>query len=142
MKTLTKSKALIIVLLGLFAFQFVACDKSAYDERRKFKGTYNVEEYSYTGNRTATYESRIGILEFSDDEITISNFYGVGIEVTGVVLGSKIFIPDQTIGYFEIFGGQGALNNNVIEMDYSVKVSLPGSLPYTDLLEATFFKKY
>jgi hypothetical protein len=142
MKTFTRSKLVIIITL-IMAFQFVACEKTEIDNRRKFRGTYNVEEYSFNGNRVSLFESRISIVEFSDDEIVISNFFGVGIDVYAVVLGSKIFIPDQEIGNFEIWGGQGSLtSNNTIEMDYSVTVTFPNSEPTTDFLEATYVKKF
>jgi hypothetical protein len=133
----------MIILTVIMAIQFVSCEKSEIDNRRKFRGTYTVEEYSYNGNRVSVFESRISIVEFSDDEILISNFFGVGIDVYAIVMGSKIFIPDQIIGNFEIFGGQGALTtNNTIEMDYSVTVTFQNSEPTTDFLEATYIKKY
>ncbi len=141
MEPFTNSRILLL-LMGVLAFQFLSCEKSEIDERRKFRGTYNVEEYSYHGNRIAHFESRISIAEFSEDEIIISNFYGVGIDVYAVVLGSKLFIPDQQVGYFEILSGQGSLNNNGIELDYSVVVSFPHSESYTDFLEATYVKKH
>jgi hypothetical protein len=73
MKTFTKS-TLMIVLTVIMAIQFVSCEKSEIDNRRKFRGTYTVEEYSLQWKQYFIFESRISIVEFSDDEILISNF--------------------------------------------------------------------
>jgi hypothetical protein len=57
-------------------------------------------------------------------------------------MGSKIFIPDQKIGNFEIFGGQGSLTE-IIPLKWIISNGyFPNSAPITDFLEATYIKKY
>jgi len=143
MKIFTKSPVILIFLL-VFAKVFLAsCEKTEPDHRNEFLGTYTVEEFSVTRGRTAVFQSRIIIDRQNLDQIIIENFYGVGIDVTAVVMGSKIFIPDQEIGFFEIREGQGSRNiDKAILLDYYVTTRLPNSEPVTDFLEATYTPRF
>ena len=97
MKTFTKLPLFLILLLALLNVFFVSCEKTEPDHRDDFIGTYTVEEYSITRGRMSVFQSRIIIDSQNPDEILIRNFYGVGIDVSAVVMGSKIFIPDQQV---------------------------------------------
>lgn len=143
MKTFTKLPLFLILLLALLNVFFVSCEKTEPDHRDDFIGTYTVEEYSITRGRMSVFQSRIIIDSQNPDEILIRNFYGVGIDVSAVVMGSKIFIPDQQVSFFEITRGQGSLNiDETILLEYYVTTRLPNSEPVTDFLEATYIPQF
>ncbi len=57
--------------------------------------------------------------------VVISNFYGVGASVSGVVNGSSINIPNQTVnaqGNAFTFSGSGQINGNILTLTYNVAV--------------------
>jgi hypothetical protein len=141
MKKFTQSLNLVCFAV-IFSLLFTSCEKVEYDHRHQFVGNYDVEEYSYRGNKVSVFQSRISLIADSDEDILISNFFGSGRDVIAVVMGSKFFIPDQTLRYSEVKSGQGSIGaGNVLYLDYTVDVSFPNSATYTDFLEATYVKR-
>lgn len=136
MYTFTKYPALILLL----AIAFAACEKTEIDNRRQFRGTWDVEEYSHKLGYSY-YQARISLEEFSEERILIENFYGAGLEVTAIVTGSKMFIPQQTIGIFEV-DGYGAFSDNYITMSYVVHTTLSENQVISDTLEAWYTKRF
>jgi hypothetical protein len=129
--------SLVAALLLLSAF-FTSCEKFETDSRNQFAGRYQVEEYSQYSYTPSVYQVRIARVSVSEDEVRISNFYNVGIDVIGVVVGSRLYIPEQTIGNFTV-EGQGALSGNTISLEYFVHAVIGGST-FDDNVEAMLVK--
>ncbi len=89
-----------------------------------------------------SYQSRIILDEFNEENIFIENFYDAGIEISAMVIGSKVFIPYQQIGIFEILDGYGGYSENMISMSYVVRVNISEQQVITDTLEAYYTKRY
>lgn len=82
-----------------------------YDPRDAFVGTYDVEEYSETYWETTYYGVDIYKSSYEPNVVWIDNFYGIGLEVAGQVDGTRLRIPPQRIGDYDI-EGQGYLDGN------------------------------
>jgi hypothetical protein len=129
----------MVLIAGLF---FTACEPTEFDSRRNFRGTWDVEEYSYRLPMPSYYQSRITLDEFNEENIFIDNFYDAGLEISAMVVGSKVFIPYQEIGIFEILDGYGGYSDNMISMSYVVRINISEEQVITDTLEAYFTKRY
>ena len=133
MKKLIPVAALILVLSGCS----ITFDEP-FDDRNRYTGRYDVEEYSQTTNEVFRYSIRIRKSLDFDDEVIIENFYDAGIDVFAFVDGNKIFINPQIIGDYEV-EGVGTRVSGDIEIDYTVRY-LDGRSNFTDFLSATAFK--
>ncbi|MBW6478063.1 MAG: hypothetical protein K0B37_01435 [Bacteroidales bacterium] len=131
--------SVLVILTGLV---FTACETTEFDSRNNFRGTWNVEEYSYRLPMPSYYQSRITLDEFNEENIFIDNFYDAGLEISAMVVGSKMFIPYQQIGIFEILDGYGGFSENTISMSYVVRITISEDQVITDTLEAYFTKRY
>lgn len=93
-------------------------------QRAKFIASYNVDEScNQTGN--FNYSITIATSAVSVNNVVINNFYGVGASVSGVVNGSSINIPNQTVnaqGNAFTFSGSGQINGNILTLTYNVAV--------------------
>jgi hypothetical protein len=116
-----------------------ACSKIELDARNKFTGRYNVEEFSYTDGSLSYYDVRIRKVSDSEDEIVFENFFNAGINVFGVVVGTRVYVEAQTIGMFWV-EGQGTLSGNILNMSYYVVATIGQSTFDHDL--ASTFTKY
>lgn len=90
-----------------------------YDERNKFVGSYDVEEYSETYQEVTLYEIRISRSRY-DREIYIDNFYAADIRVYATVSFDNVRIPFQVVEGYEI-EGTGSLHGNELILSYRVK---------------------
>lgn len=90
-----------------------------YDERDKFVGYYDVEEYSETYGEYTFYEMRISRARF-DREIYLNNFYAADLRVYATVNFDNIRIPLQVVDGYEI-QGSGTLFRDELRMSYRVK---------------------
>ena len=90
-----------------------------YDDRNKFVGYYDVEEYSETYHEVTTYEMRISKSRY-DREIYIDNFYASDLRVYAIVNDDEIRIPFQIVDGFEI-EGSGRLYLDELNLTYRVK---------------------
>lgn len=90
-----------------------------YDERNKFVGYYDVEEYSETYREVTRYEIQISRSRY-EREIYIDNFYAAGIRVYATVSFDDIRIPFQVVEGYEI-EGTGTLHRNELNLNYRVK---------------------
>ncbi|MFN2396571.1 MAG: hypothetical protein ABR597_12890 [Bacteroidales bacterium] len=133
---------LIPVMVLIAGLLFSACEPTEFDSRRNFRGTWDVEEYSYRLPMPSYYQSRITLDEFNEENIFIDNFYDAGLEISAMVVGSKVFIPYQQIGIFEIMDGFGGYSENTISMSYVVRITVSEEQVITDTLEAYFTKRY
>ena len=131
--------SVLVIIAGLF---FTACETTEFDSRNNFRGTWDVEEYSYRLPMPSYYQSRITLDEFNEENIFIDNFYDAGLEISAMVVGSKVFIPYQQIGMFEILDGYGGYSENMISMSYVVRINISEEQVITDTLEAYFTKRY
>ena len=129
----------MVIITGLV---FTSCETTEFDSRRNFRGTWNVEEYSYRLPMPSYFQSRITLDEFNEENIFIENFYDAGLEISAMVVGSKVFIPYQQIGMFEILDGYGGYSENMISMSYVVRINISDEQVITDTLEAYFTKRY
>ena len=133
-----KTHYALIAALLLLSTAFSSCEKLETDTRNQFAGRYQVEEYSQYSHTPSIYQVRISKVSVSEDEVRITNFYDVGIDVTGVVVGSRMYIPEQTIGNFTV-EGQGALSGNTISLEYFVHALIGGS-SFDDSVDALLVK--
>lgn len=131
--------SVLVIIAGLL---FTACETTEFDSRNNFRGTWDVEEYSYRLPMPSYYQSRITLDEFNEENIFIDNFYDAGLEISAMVVGSKVFIPYQQIGIFEILDGYGGYSENMISMSYVVRINISEEQVITDTLEAYFTKRY
>jgi hypothetical protein len=90
-----------------------------YDDRNKFVGYYDAEEYSETYNDVTYYEIRISKSHY-DREIYIHNFYAADIRVYATVAFDDIRIPFQIVEGYEI-EGTGTLHHGELTLNYRVK---------------------
>jgi hypothetical protein len=113
-----------------------ACDvyitEPRYDQRERFVGYYDVEEYSNTYHEYTYYSIHIYKSNYSDTKIYLDNFYGAEISVVAYVSGSKITIPEQVVDGYEI-EGTGWLSGNDLDLTYSVEDHYDHS--YTDFCD-------
>jgi hypothetical protein len=135
MKTSTKITALFLLTMVTIS----ACSKIEIDARNKFTGRYNVEEFSYTDGSLSYYDVRVRKVSDSEDEIVFENFFNAGINVFGVVVGTRVYVEAQTIGMFWV-EGQGTLSGNILNMSYYVVATIGQSTFDHDL--ASTFTKY
>ncbi|MBW6498214.1 MAG: hypothetical protein K0B09_07505 [Bacteroidales bacterium] len=133
-----KTKITITALLLLLLASFAGCSKIEIDERNKFTGRYAVEEYNYVDGSLSYYDVRIRKVSGSDDEIVFENFFNAGINVFGVVVGTRVYIEAQTSGIFWV-EGQGTISGNVLNMSYFVVVTI-GQSTYDHDINATLTK--
>ncbi len=134
MKTKTTITALLLILLATFA----GCSKIEIDARNQFTGRYAVEEFNYIDGSLSYYDLRIRKVGESDDEIVFENFFNAGINVYGVVVGTRVYIEAQTNGIFWV-EGQGTLSGDVLNMAYFVVATI-GQSTYDHDIIATLTK--
>lgn len=131
-----------LLLFVAAALLLAACGKTDLDDRSRFTGRYSVEEYSYPLQSTIFYDVRIYKAEHNEEDIVISNFYNANISVAAHIAGSRIIIPLQEIGIFDVEGFGVLSERNVINLTYYVTMHLSGGQTLTDDLVATYVKKY
>ena len=90
-----------------------------YDNRNKFVGYYDVEEYSETFSDLTYYEIRISKSHY-DREIYIDNFYAADLRVYAIVSFDDIRIPFQVVDGYEI-EGTGTLEHRELILNYRVR---------------------
>lgn len=134
MKTNIKISAILLLLV----LCLTACEEFEFDDRTRFTGRYAVEEYSYTDGSISYYDLRIRKVAGSVDEIVFENFFNAGINVFGVVVGTRVYIEAQTVGRYWV-EGQGTLSGNVLSMSYFVEATIGQSVFGHDL-ESTLTK--
>ena len=108
----------ILIIIGLAGCQIVI--EEPYEPANRFVGSYEVDEWSETLGLQSFFEIYIHKDRFESDIIYIDNFYDLGIEVFAEVNGSRIRIPRQVAGFYEI-EGLGSLYNGELSLDYSVR---------------------
>ena len=127
MKNLISFTALVLVATSCSFYDV----EPRYDDRNKFVGYYDAEEYSETYNDVTYYEIRISKSHY-DREIYIDNFYAADIRVYGTVTFDDVRIPFQVVEGYEI-EGTGTLHRGELTLNYRVKDRYDHSL--TDYCE-------
>ena len=115
MKNLIVFAALLVVAASCNDYEATP----RYDDRNKFVGYYDAEEYSETYHEVTTYEMRISKSRY-DREIYIDNFYASDLRVYAIVNYDEIRIPFQIVDGFEI-EGSGRLYLDELNLTYRVK---------------------
>lgn len=120
------------ILLGLCftPFFFTSCQKDEiprYDVRDEYVGFYNATDACDA--TLSDYELEVYKSSNYDDIIFAwPGLYEAGFEVSAIVTGMKIIVPIQQFyvsTYPEIFyefSGSGALDGNVLKVDYTVLI--------------------
>lgn len=90
-----------------------------YDDRDRFTGYYDVEEYSQTYNDITRYEIRISHSRY-DREVYIDNFYAADIRIHATVSFNVLRIPFQVVDGYEV-DGTGTLIDGELTLNYRVK---------------------
>lgn len=134
MKAIIKTSAILLLIL----LSLTGCEEFDLDVRNRFTGRYAVEEYSFTDRGISYYDLRIRKVAGSVDEIVFENFFNAGINVFGVVVGTRVYIEAQTVGRYWV-EGQGTLSGNVLSMRYFVEATIGQSVFGHDL-ESTLTK--
>ncbi len=111
-------------LLAGFMF-FTACtpdDDISGDPRDKFIGSWLCRDSSKTTGDVRTYSISI-TKEGEFDEVSINNFYDLGSSnpSRGVVSGTSIVVPNQTVDGF-VLNGSGVYNDGEFFIEYSSKL--------------------
>ena len=114
MKTFISVTALILLATSCSFYDV----EPRYDDRNKFVGYYDVEEYSETYNDITRYEIRISKSRY-DREIYIDNFYAADIRVYATVSFDDIRIPFQVVDGYEV-EGTGTLHRGELNLNYRV----------------------
>lgn len=134
MKTRTNTSVVLLLLLLTIS----ACSKIEFDERNKFTSRYSVEEFSYTDGSLSYYDLRIRKVAESEDEIVFENFFNAGINIFGIVDGSRVYIEAQTAGRYWV-EGQGTISGTVLSLSYFV-VATVGQSTFEHDIMATLTK--
>ena len=126
---------IILIAVVTFSCDVVIVEQPYIDPRDKFLGHYEIDEYSQTLDWHTIYY--VDVLksggEYGND-IFISNFYDIGVQVRAEVHGSKLVIPWQVRGRYEI-EGSGVINGNRLDLVYTVH-ELDCCNPFTDYCDA------
>jgi len=91
-----------------------------YDSRDRITGYYDMEEYSHTYNDMTYYTVLVTKSGSDINEVWLSNFYSVDIQVSAYVHGSQITIPFQTVNGYEVEGVGTIHSDNSIDLNYTV----------------------
>ena len=112
---------------GLTAILLSGCASDNGDERSRFLGRYEVEEYSQvTYAQRPEYEVIIRRDRGTEDFVIISNFYNMDLDAEARVAGQRLIISPQVHNFYEI-EGEGVLSGSVITLHYTVSsVSVEG----------------
>jgi len=117
----------VIVLSG--------CSSENGDERSRFLGRYEVEEYSRVSyTQRPEYEVIIRRDRGTEDFVIISNFYDMDLDAEARVDGRRLILPAQTHNFYEL-EGEGELSGSVITLNYTVS-SVSGAGDFHDELNA------
>ncbi len=108
--------SLLTVIAGSCTFYDV---EPRYDQREKFLGYYDVEEYSNTYRDYTYYEIRI-TRSRHDREVYLNNFYAADLRVYAVISFNDLRIPYQVVDGYEI-EGSGTLYGDQLSLSYRVK---------------------
>jgi len=112
--------------------------EEVYSPAGRLVGSYEVDEWSETLDAQAYYEIFIHDDPYSPDIIYINNFYDSGIEVWAKVNGSRVRIPLQVAGPYEI-EGSGSYYGGELNINYSV-LDLYSHSGFTDFCNAICLK--
>jgi|SRR5690606_27872631 len=115
MKTLMLISGILVIVTSCTFYDV----EPLYDQRDKFLGHYDVEEYSETYRDYTFYEMRI-VRSRYDREIYLDNFYAAGIRIYAIVSFNDIRIPYQVVDGYEI-EGTGTLYHDQLSLSYRVK---------------------
>jgi hypothetical protein len=83
-------------------------------------GYYDMEEYSNTYDDYTYYSIQLSKSGYDGNEIRMSNFYGVDMNVYAYVNGDRITIPFQVVKGYEV-EGVGTYRGSSIDFNYSVR---------------------
>jgi hypothetical protein len=126
---------------AIWLFLFTGCQivvEEVYSPASRLVGTYEVDEWSETYELQAYFDIYIHDDPYSTDIIYINNFYDSGIKVWARVTGSRVRIPLQTAGPYEI-EGSGSYYAGELNIDYSVR-DLYSHTAYPDYCNAICVK--
>ena|SRR5690606_9455765 len=107
-----------------------------YDDRNRFTGYYDVEEYSETYGDITRYEIRISKSRY-EGEVYIDNFYAVDLRVYARVSFNNIRIPFQVVDGYEI-EGSGSMAHGELTLNYRVRDRYNNSI--TDFCETVAWR--
>ncbi|MBS0000410.1 MAG: hypothetical protein KFF73_15620 [Cyclobacteriaceae bacterium] len=112
----------IILLPLLFILIATGCyvETDVYIPANPVTGNYEVDEWSESLRIQTYYEIYVYRDRYDPNIIFIRNFYDVGIEVLAEVIGSRIRIPLQVVGHYEVYGS-GSYFAGELTIDYSVR---------------------
>ena len=134
MKTI---KLFVIILMILFTGCHIVVE-DVYTPASRLVGSYEVDEWSETLGAQAYFSIFNHDDPYSPDIIYINNFYDSGIEILAKVNGSRVRIPLQVAGPYEI-EGSGSYYAGELNIDYSVR-DLYSHTGFTDYCNAICLK--
>jgi len=114
-----KTAAWIVLIAFSLSSCIIESVEPRYDNRDRFVGFYQVEEYSSTFRQFANFPMEVR-RSGSRDEIRMINFYDSEISIYARVSGSSINIPFQIVDGYEI-EGSGYLSGGELLLDYRVR---------------------
>ena len=129
--------------LYMLTFVLMGCEIDdvvrTVDPRDRFIGQYEVDEYSLTYDIQAFYRIDISALGRHGNEVLIDNFYGLDVAIQANASGSKVIIPFQVVGGYEI-DGVGVINGNEINFSYNIHEQNCCRTTFVDELEAVAWR--
>lgn len=133
-------RVFIIFVLTLMAF--ISCEElsTVTDARNKLTGQWSCDEQSTQfKSAEANYRVYIDIDSASSNRIWIEGFYSIrGAEVSAIVNGNTITIPEQYFNGFKIVSGQGAINSAFDEISWEYEILAPDD--ELDQVTALYYK--
>lgn len=108
-----------------------------YDNRDRFVGHFEVEEYSKTYREYVYYNIYISKNGYGGDEVLLRDFYAERTDFAGYVNGDRIDIPLQVSNGYEL-QGSGYIHAGQLYLDYRVYDVYGDS--YVDYCEAIAFR--
>jgi hypothetical protein len=128
---------LIVAATLTSCFSYEEEIRPRYDNRDRFVGHFEVEEYSKTYREFVYYNIHISKSGYDGNEVLLRDFYAEHTDIFAYVNGDRIDIPLQVSNGYEI-EGSGYIHARELHLDYRV-YNLYGG-PYIDYCEAVAFR--
>ncbi|MFC2125186.1 hypothetical protein ACFLU5_10270 [Bacteroidota bacterium] len=133
----------IIYLTGFITlFFFTGCEfmeEDSYRTANDMLGEYEVDEWSETLGAQSYFDMYVTGDKRNHDIVYFENFYNADMTVYVEVNGSKLRIPNQEVGFYEI-EGMGSYYDGELTITYSV-TDINGFSDIVDICNAICYQK-
>lgn len=133
------------IILFMFTVLFLlGCEELTDDivleGRERLEGPWRVNEESQVFKSTLTsYNIFISVDSTTSNRVIIENFYGANEgEVSAIVSGQSITVPNQSLGDYQVLSANGTINDDFDEISWNYVVDLSET---TDTATAVYIKQ-